>query len=622
MTGKNTCMAATGLERARQALRGGDPAALLGERETVWLDVKGGVYRLDQPAGPEELAKDVAAFANTPDGGLLVVGFSTKKEHGEEILSALNPVPRTLVDLDKHRQIIATRVIPALRNVSVDWIDLGNESGMLIIEIPAQPRSSQLFAVPAPTGTTEVSKTAVGIPVRRGDGTTWLRPHEIQHFIGLGWANSGDGIDKLAAALATVRTPQPIDKPGHTVGGGEPGWGGVFQQAFNDLAGQGLWLGIPVTDVYRVGPGVSQHFETPTELFGWALCAQASQRPVAVAGEIWQALRDEGSGSPDGDALGALGFPTGDPTSTRVVDRHTTTVPLSGGRWGRGRLHRDADGQGQSWWWEPEPTPHTTMSAPTRSWSPLRRPQLQARVLSTLSWGDTSDLRITPDRIDSIVPELPVSPLAGFTTSLSRRRGGDLPAAVWNPGPNANASDRLSYSSQIITPDGECVLAAEVMMSLPPAGIGSAVVTCAEVRIGDFGAWARAIGADPTADLRWSVKDLFEFFVAAWETATDFVPRFAVECPTKRRRWSAVPHVELCIGTNYRHSEPESPPPLNDVLDMTPFGPGGYHNQTELFVSLPSVPGLDADTRRGRARSALVDMAHRYGFIQVRESSF
>jgi hypothetical protein len=611
-----------GLEHTRQALRRRDPAALLGERECAWLDVKAGVYRLDQPKGSEELAKDVAAFANTPDGGLLLVGFSTKKEHGEEILDALNPVPRRLIDLDQHRQTIATRVIPTLRDVSVDWIDCGNEAGVLVIDIPAQPQSSQLFAVPAPTGTTEVSKTAASVPVRRGDGTTWLRPHEIQHFIALGWANSGDGMDKLAAALADIQAPRPVEKPEHTIGGGAlPGWKGVFHQAVNDLFRQGLLLGKPVSDADPIGPGVAQYFETPTELFGWVLCAQPNQRPVAVLGEIWQALNAEGSGVPGGDALGALGFPTGDPDTTLVVDRQSMTVPLSGGQWGRGQLHRD--GPGQSWRWEPEPTPSTTTSASSRNWSPSAPAQLRARVLATLPWADITDVKITPDLLDAVLPELPFSKLAEFTTNLSCRRGRDLPAVAWNPGPNGNASDRLSYSSMMTTADGEPVLAAEVMMSLPPAAMSSVVVTCAEVRIDDFAAWAKALGAEPSADLRWSAEDLLEFFVAAWETATELLPRLAVEDPTKRRRWNAVPQVELWIGTDQPSSGSGAQLVLADVLDLVSLGPSGQPGQrTELLVSLPSVPGLDADTRRGRARSALVDMAHRFGFMNARETSF
>jgi hypothetical protein len=71
---------ATDIDSARTALRAGRPEELLGLAECGWLDAKGGIYRLDEPAGPQELAKDVAGFANVGTGGLLLVGFSTRKE--------------------------------------------------------------------------------------------------------------------------------------------------------------------------------------------------------------------------------------------------------------------------------------------------------------------------------------------------------------------------------------------------------------------------------------------------------------------------------------------------------------------------------------------------------------
>jgi hypothetical protein len=139
----------------------------------------------------------------------------------------------------------------------------------------------------------------------------------------------------------------------------------------------------------------------------------------------------------------------------------------------------------------------------------------------------------------------------------------------------------------------------------------------------DFDAWARALGKDPGSDLRWSTDDLVEFFVAAWETATELLPRLALDDPTTRGRWSAVPKVELWVGADYQHHQSGAQPMLTDVLDLTSFGPSGHRGQrSELFVSLSSVPGLDEQSRRNRARLALVDMAHRYGFIQVRESTF
>ena len=82
---------------ARAALRANEMTELIGLAECAWLDVKKGDYELDTPAGAEELVKDVAALANAPSGGFLVVGFSTIKEHGEEIIAAHRPVPRLLM---------------------------------------------------------------------------------------------------------------------------------------------------------------------------------------------------------------------------------------------------------------------------------------------------------------------------------------------------------------------------------------------------------------------------------------------------------------------------------------------------------------------------------------------
>jgi hypothetical protein len=45
---------------ARVALRAGKPEEMLGVAECGWLDVKSGVYRLDDSASAEELAKGSA----------------------------------------------------------------------------------------------------------------------------------------------------------------------------------------------------------------------------------------------------------------------------------------------------------------------------------------------------------------------------------------------------------------------------------------------------------------------------------------------------------------------------------------------------------------------------------
>lgn len=163
-------------------------------------------------------------------------------------------------------------------------------------------------------------------------------------------------------------------------------------------------------------------------------------------------------------------------------------------------------------------------------------------------------------------------------------------------------------------------------MTLPPTSRSGAVVTCAEVRVENFDAWFKVLD-DPAIDLRWSVDELGEFFVAAWDTATELLPQLiagAEDGSPASRRWAGVPYIELSIGAESRHGQQAADQlVLANVLDLEPFGAGDRRDQLiELFVSVPSAPGLDAESRLRLVRSVLVEMAHRRGFMQVRDHTF
>jgi hypothetical protein len=149
-------MSLGGLAAAREALGAGEPEKLLGLAECAWLDVKGGVYDLDSPYGAEELLKDVAAFANAREGGLLLVGFATQVEDGQEVIDRVRPVPRERVDLDRHRKLL-DRIVPVPLHVRVDWVGCGQDKGILVIDVPVQPAACLPFLVPGPARTGKVS---------------------------------------------------------------------------------------------------------------------------------------------------------------------------------------------------------------------------------------------------------------------------------------------------------------------------------------------------------------------------------------------------------------------------------------------------------------------------------
>ena len=607
-------MPVSDLDGARAALRDGKPAELLGLAECGWLDAKDGVYQLDDPAKAEELVKDVAGFANAKGGGLLLVGVSTRKEHDWEILDQVRPVPRALVDLDRHRKLIRERVIPPPRGVSVEWVDCGQGAGLLVIDVPAQPPACLPYVVPGPARAATVSRVSVAVPVREGDATPWLPQAEIQRLLAAGWVATGGPSEEFLTGLieqavtAAHREPPPA-APTFQIGEGEPGWKGPFQQAWSDLMKDGTWIGEAVTTVYADGPGVVQHFESRLAAFGWVLCALPHRRPVAVAGEVWQALQRAGSGVPGGDALGAVGLPAPAPGATQKISAEATSADLAGGRWGEGRLLRDPGGE--EWRWEPDVRFSMNMTGAAGYWTAVPAAQLRLRAIATLPWAEANELAIAAPRRLDLEQALPSSALAGAITVLSHRRGADLRAADWTRGPNRNALDGLSYSTVITAPDSGTALSAEVMMALPST-MNSSVVTCAELRIADLTAWAAALaasGAPPPQDLRLSWEEVAEFLTIAWQTATETLAATVTD-NNPAMLWTDPPTVELRLTAERRFDNTPRPQPmLDEYIDMSPLGRSDRGQLREMAITITAPPRPGPPGRRAQTSAALVYMA-------------
>lgn len=617
------------IEGARAALRAGRPADLLGLAECGWLDAKAGVYRLDDPAKALELAKDAAAFANSGTGGMILVGYSARKEHDGEILDEICPVPRALVDLDRYRKLIRERVIPAPRGFSVDFIDTDVESGILVIDVPVQPSALLPFVVPGIAGSGGLSRLSVAVPVREADATVWLPQTEIQRLLAAGWRATGGPSeehlsDLIQQAVTATRRDRPPPGPSFQVGeGAEPEWTRPFRQAWEDLARAGIAVGEPVSGVYAVEPGVVQHFDPGRSSSGWVICALPRQRPVAVAEEVWQALQAAGAGFPGGEPLAAVGFPVPDPRSTHGIVAHDAAVELDGGRWGKGVLQRDRE-TGE-WRWEPATRFSMNMTRSTGYWTSGHTvQQLRLRAIATFPWADAAELAITPQRRLDLERDLPVSHLADVVTTLSLRRGADLRAAIWHRGPNRNTLDALSYSNATAAPGGRTALSAEVMAALPGA-MDSSVVTCADVRVEDLTAWAEALaasGAPPRQDIRLSMEEVAEVLIVAWQTATEQLAAVLAGGPAAMR-WSYPPTVELRLTAEARYDgSPYRQPELGDYINMSSLGQTDRDQIREMAVTITALPQLTPDERRAQARKALMYMARQFGFLEAAEDRF
>ncbi|MGW4759600.1 hypothetical protein [Streptomyces chartreusis] len=284
-------------------------------------------------------------------------------------------------------------------------------------------------------------------------------------------------------------------------------------------------------------------------------------------------------------------------------------VALEGGTWGKGWLVNGDYG----WRWEPQVDLNFDQTGSAANWTAAQpAPQLRIRALVTLPWDTSEALEITPVRRRDLKDKLPFSRLAGVVTTLSRRRGADLPAANWHPGPNRNAIDAVSYSTTIAPSDGRPALTGAVMAALPSA-MQASTVTCAEIAIQDTAAWAAALPSGTSTKL--TIEETHHILLAAWETAADLLPAVAADATTMR--WGGPPTVELRLTAEGPHDQPRAG--LDTLIDLSQLGSTDRSCLPTMAVTITASSTLKDTERRRVLRRALVYMLQGFGYVEADE---
>jgi hypothetical protein len=174
---------------ALQVLRANRPDALLGQHESVYLDVKQSHYDLDTAQGEIALAQAVARFANAEHGGLLIVGMRGKKVPGGEIISKLVPVAVTGRDVRRYRLTIERRLFPLVE--ALDVFSIGAPSGegnLLVVHIPPQPEELKPFLVHGAIVGGKVEGAFISIVRRRDEHSVPITAPAIHAMLAAGRA--------------------------------------------------------------------------------------------------------------------------------------------------------------------------------------------------------------------------------------------------------------------------------------------------------------------------------------------------------------------------------------------------------------------------------------------------
>ncbi|MDX2933067.1 AlbA family DNA-binding domain-containing protein [Streptomyces ipomoeae] len=158
---------AVSAQTALRALLGGVPELLIGLRESEWLEVKSQPYDLTIHSERIELAKDVAQFANTPDGGLLVIGARTKDRGAGDVIQKITPLASQPKVEERYRKAIDQRIYPPISGMKVESAQVARGS-VLFIYVPPQSPAAKPFIVEGAVAGSEHYENFFMIPQRRG----------------------------------------------------------------------------------------------------------------------------------------------------------------------------------------------------------------------------------------------------------------------------------------------------------------------------------------------------------------------------------------------------------------------------------------------------------------------
>lgn len=173
----------------------GNVEALLGMPELPILDVKKQLYRLTTGVQKHEYALDLASFANTSTGGLIVIGLATGHvDHQGDIIQQLTPTDLSLFSVNQYLDVANHWIIPPIEGIAIDT-QRCRDGHLVLILIPPQPERSKPYLVRGGASMDgKFSKVAITLVERMCDRKTYWTIDRVQSLLSTGRATlRGEG---------------------------------------------------------------------------------------------------------------------------------------------------------------------------------------------------------------------------------------------------------------------------------------------------------------------------------------------------------------------------------------------------------------------------------------------
>ncbi len=122
---------------------------LVAKTESDWLDCKREIYLLDEDKGKRELAKDISSFANSDEGGFILIGVETEKSDQSQVdtIVRLRPFAKSIVNIEQYHNVIKDWVFPS-PDVKIEWKSYKQSNeGILVVAVQSQSEGQKPFLI-------------------------------------------------------------------------------------------------------------------------------------------------------------------------------------------------------------------------------------------------------------------------------------------------------------------------------------------------------------------------------------------------------------------------------------------------------------------------------------------
>jgi hypothetical protein len=399
---------------------------------------------------------------------------------------------------------------------------------------------------------------------------------------------------------------------------GQPGNEQAFMPVYS-AAGGSARLGQPLGEVQDDGTGFVQYFDGGPAGQPAVICAGYRKVPVAVAGEIWNALQAIGGGAPGSGTAGA-GMPVAANPAAAFIGEGCDYVQLAGGSWGPGRLFRAGD----SWAWRPEISfdseafrdrdTHTGRDSGM---------DLRLRVAGRIPVA-AAGLRVTSVGRARMLDVLQEHGLIVMMSRLVSRLGLNPAVLSWAESPEPagrNNSMSACYQTSATGHEGRPALSGWLWFTLPTGVIGD-IRSIADLRI-SFDAIRPA--TTPTAggqavipaELQITAPELLGFLAQGWQVTMAVLPLCAIPDPAGLLPAGA-PHLELYITNERRpNSGDQRQVRTLDMINLTKYGQPRQDPPGDLSVGVTTPLGLAGNEIKYLVHEALDRLAEDFGFTPI-----